>query len=63
MRRIPPTRRLCPRIAHRQALRENLDAAGARLEVEAKARAKEEQPAYEKKKRTHEARNGQGRLP
>ena len=50
-------------IARRQALRDKLDAACARLEAEAAARAAEEQPAYEDKKRAHEARGGRGRAP
>jgi len=50
-------------IARRRALRDKLDAACARLEAEAKARAEEERPAYEEKKRKHEARNGAGRPP
>lgn len=59
----PDPQALPEEIARRQALREKLDAACARLEAEAKARAEEEQPAYEEKKRKHEARNGAGRPP
>lgn len=50
-------------IARRGALRDKLDAACTRLEAEAAARAAEERPAYEDKKRAHEARGGRGRGP
>lgn len=50
-------------IARRRALKTKLDEGCARLEAEAKARTEEERPAYEEKKRRHEARNGQGRPP
>ena len=50
-------------IGRRQALRDKLDAACARLEAEAAVRAAEERPAYEDKKRAHEARGGRGRGP
>jgi transposase len=50
-------------IARRQALRDKLDAACARLEAEAAARAADERPAWEEKKRAHEARGGRGRAP
>ena len=50
-------------IGRRQALRDQLDAACARLEAEATARAAQERPAYEDKKRAHEARGGRGRGP
>jgi len=50
-------------IARRQALREKLDAACARLEAEATERAEQERPAYEDKQRKHAARNGAGRPP
>ena len=50
-------------IARRQALRDKLDAACARLEAEAAERAAEEQPAYEDNKRAHEVRGGRGRAP
>jgi transposase len=59
----PDPQALPKEIARRQALREKLDAACARLEAEAKERAEEERTAYEEKKRKHEARNGQGRPP
>jgi transposase len=50
-------------IARRQALRDKLDAACARLEAEAAARAQDERPAWEDKKQAHEARGGRGRAP
>lgn len=59
----PDPQALPEALARRQALKAKLDAACARLEADAKARAEEERPAYEEKKRKHEARNGQGRPP
>ena len=51
-------------IARREALKEQLDAACARLEAEAKAQADAERPAYEKKKAVYEAKRGRrGRPP
>ena len=51
-------------IARREALTAKLDAACARLEAEAKARAEAERPAYEEKKAAYEARKGRrGRPP
>ena len=50
-------------IARRQALRDKLDAACARLEADAAARAEEERPAFEERQRAHEARNRRGRGP
>src|SRR5579863_8516944 len=51
-------------IARRAALKEKLDAACARLEVEAKARAEVERPEYERKKAIYEAKRGRrGRPP
>ena len=51
-------------IARREALKAKLDAACARLEAEAKARAEAERPAYEEKKAAYEARKGRrGRPP
>ncbi len=54
-------------IAHREALKAKLDAACARLEAEAKARAEAERADYERRKAVHEAgedgRNGGGRPP
>lgn len=60
---VPDPQRLPEEIARRQALKQKLDAACARLEAEAKACAEQAQAAYEEKKRVHEARNGQGRPP
>lgn len=59
----PDPQALPKKIARRQALREKLDAACARLEAEARERAEEEWPAYEEKQRKHEARHGAGRPP
>lgn len=59
----PDPQALPEEIARRQALKEKLDAACARLEAEAQARAEEERPGYEEKRRKHEARNGRGRPP
>jgi transposase len=59
----PDPQALPREIARRQALRDKLDAACARLEAEAAARAEEERPAWEEKKRAHEARGGRGRAP
>jgi transposase len=51
-------------IARREALKAKLDAACARLEAEAKARAEAERPAYEKKKAIYQAKKGRrGRPP
>ena len=50
-------------IARREALKEKLDAAGARLEAEAKAQAEAERPEYETKKAAHESRKGRGGRP
>lgn len=51
-------------IARRAALKEKLDAACARLEAEAKARAAAERPEYEGKKAVYEAKRGRrGRPP
>jgi hypothetical protein len=51
-------------IARREALKAKLDAACARLEAEAKARAEAERPEYEKKKAAYEAKKGRrGRPP
>jgi transposase len=51
-------------IARRAALKEKLDAACARLEVEAKAEADAERPQYEKNKAAYEAKKGRrGRPP
>ena len=50
-------------IARRQALRDKLDAACARLEAEARERAEEERSGWEDKKRAREARGGRGRAP
>lgn len=54
-------------IAHREALKAKLDAACARLEAEAKARAEAERADYEHRKAKHEAgqdgRNGGGKPP
>jgi transposase len=51
-------------IARREALKEKLDAACARLEAEAKARAEAERPEYEKKKAVYAAKKGRrGRPP
>ena len=50
-------------IALRETLKAKLDEARARLEANAAAEAEAAWPAYEKKKRVHEARNGQGRPP
>jgi transposase len=50
-------------IGRRQALRDKLAAAAARLEAEARERAAEEQAAYEEKLAAHEARNCRGRAP
>jgi transposase len=51
-------------IARRAALKDKLDAACARLEAEAKARAEAEHPEYAKKKAIFEAKTGQrGRPP
>jgi hypothetical protein len=59
----PDAQALPKEIARRAALRDKLDAACARLEAEAAARAEEERPAWEEKKRAHEARGGRGRAP
>lgn len=59
----PDPQALPEELARRQALTEKLDAACARLEAEATARAEEERPAYEEKKRAHAARHGRGRAP
>ncbi len=51
-------------IARRAALKEKLDAACARLEAEAKARAEAERPEYEDKKAAYDAKKGRrGRPP
>jgi len=51
-------------IARRAALKEKLDAACARLEAEAKARAAAEHPEYDRKKAVFEAKRGRrGRPP
>ena len=51
-------------IARREALKEKLDAACARLEAEAKAQAAAERPQYESMKATYEAKKGRrGRPP
>jgi transposase len=51
-------------IARREALKAKLDAACARLEAEAKARAEAEQPQYEAQKAIYEAKKGRrGRPP
>ncbi len=51
-------------IARREALKEKLDAACARLEAQAKAWAEAERPDYEEKKAVYEARKGRrGRPP
>ena len=51
-------------IARREALKEKLDAACARLEAEAKARAEAERPEYEQKKAAYDAKKGRrGRPP
>lgn len=51
-------------IARRAALKEKLDAACARLEAEAKARAEAERPAYETKKVAYDSKKGRrGRAP
>jgi transposase len=51
-------------IARHAALKEKLDAACARLEAEAKARAEAERPEYERKKAVYEAKRGRrGRPP
>jgi transposase len=51
-------------IARRAALKEKLDAACARLEAEAKARAAAERPQYEEKKAAYDAKKGRrGRPP
>ncbi len=50
-------------IARREVLKTKLDEACARLEAEAAARAKEEQPEYEAKLAAWEARNRQGHKP
>lgn len=51
-------------IARRAALKEKLDAACARLEAEAKAKADAERPQYEEKKAAYEAKKGRrGRPP
>lgn len=55
--------RLPGEIARRQALRDTLAEAAARLEAEAAARAAEEQAAYEEKLAAWEERNGRGRGP
>lgn len=51
-------------IARREALKEKLDAACARLEADARARAEAERPEYEKKKTAYDAKRGRrGRPP
>jgi transposase len=51
-------------IARREALKEKLDAACARLEAEARAQAETERPEYENKKAVHDAKKGRrGRPP
>lgn len=51
-------------IARREALKEKLDAACARLEAEAKAQADAERPQYERMKAAYEAKKGRrGRPP
>src|SRR5579863_10739719 len=47
-------------IARRQALKEKLDEACARLEAEAKAEALVERPAYDAKKAAYESKKGRG---
>jgi transposase len=55
---------LPPEIARRAALKEKLDAACARLEAEAKARAAAERAQYEKKKAVYDGKKGRrGRPP
>src|SRR3954452_5255710 len=51
-------------IARREALKDKLDAACARLEAEAKAQAEAEMPEYEEKKAAYDAKKGRrGRPP
>jgi transposase len=50
-------------IARREALKEKLDAACARLEAEAKAQAEAERPQYEEKKAAYEAKKGRRGQP
>src|SRR3954452_11569224 len=51
-------------IARREALKQKLDAACARLEAEAQAQAAAERPEYEEKKAAYEAKKGRrGRPP
>jgi hypothetical protein len=51
-------------IARREALKEKLDAACARLEAEAKAQAEAERPEYERKKAAYDGKKGRrGRPP
>jgi transposase len=51
-------------IARREALKEKLDAACARLEAEARTQAEVERPEYEKKKAAYDAKKGRrGRPP
>jgi transposase len=51
-------------IARREALKQKLDAACARLEAEAQAQAEAERPEYEEKKAAYEAKKGRrGRPP
>ena len=51
-------------IARREALKEKLDAACARLEAEARAQVEAERPAYEAKKAAYDAKKGRrGRPP
>ena len=50
-------------IARREALKEKLDAACARLEAAAKAQAEAERPGYETKKAAHESSKGRGGRP
>lgn len=50
-------------LARRETLKAKLDEACARLEAEARARAQEEQAAYEDKKQAYEARNRRGGKP
>lgn len=59
----PDPQALPEEIARRQTLKAKLDAACARLDAAAKARADEERADYEEKKRKREARNGAGRPP
>ena len=50
-------------IAYREKLLSKMDAACQRLEAEAKTRAESERADYEKRKQSHDDRNGAGRPP